>query len=119
MCPGQEISFMCVTQDSPIIAWGSREYIDVGSLLEFAIFNNPGDKRISPINHDTVATLVNRNTEDGVQILSSVLRIVASAQFSTFSISCFHGNGTKSSITVFLQGELINYNTMMIVYLYL
>ena len=107
ICPGQVVSFMCMTRGSPTIAWGSREYIDVGSQLEFAIFNNLGEKRTSPIYPDTVATLVNKSVEDGVQILTSVLHIIASEQFSAFSISCFHGNGSRNTITLFLQGELI------------
>ena len=107
VCPGQEITFTCVTQGSPTIAWASSEYIDRGSYIEFAVFNRPGDVGISPINPNTIATLVDNKIEDGAQILRSVLHIIASAKFSIFSISCFHGNGTGDTITLFLQSELI------------
>ena len=108
VCPEQDITFTCETRGSPTIAWASFDYIDVGSQLEFAVFNHLGDKRISPINPNTVATLVGSSiNDDGEQILVSELHLMASSQFPTFSISCIHGNGTESTITIFVQGEFI------------
>ena len=92
--------------DSPTIAWASVDYIDIGSQLEFGAFNMPGDMRISPITHDTVATLVkNRIDEDERQILISELHLIVLPQFPMFSISCFHGNGTGITTNISVQGE--------------
>ena len=111
VCPGQEITFTCVTEDSPTIAWESFDYIDVGSLLEFGAFNHPGDSRTSPINPDTVATLVGISiNKHGEQVLASELRLIPIPQFPISSVSCVHGNGTKSTIVLSVQGELINYH---------
>ena len=109
VCPGQEVNFTCSTEDSPTIAFASVEYIDIGSQLEFAIFNSPGEMRISPINPETVATLVeNSINEDRRQIiLVSVLRLIILPQFPMFTISCFHANGTGITTTLSVQGELM------------
>ena len=115
VCPGQEITFTCETEGSPTIAWESIDYIDVGSQLEFGAFNHPGVSRTSPINLDTVATLVGSSiTEDGEQVLISELHLIALSRFPIFSVSCVHGNGTKNTIAIFVQGKLIS-----IMYLYL
>ena len=107
VCPGEEITFTCMTEGSPTIAWESIDYIDIGSQIEFAVFNHPGDRRTSPINPDTVAILVGSSiNQDGEQILISELRLRVLPQFPTFSVSCVHGNGTKNTIAMFIQGEL-------------
>jgi hypothetical protein len=95
-------------EDSPTIAFASVDYIDVGSQLEFAAFNRPGDTSTSPINPNTVAALVeNSINADRRQILISELRLRVSPQYPTFSISCFHANGTGITITIIsVQDEL-------------
>ena len=108
VCPGEEIVFTCSTVDSPTIAFASMEYIDVGSQLEFTAFNRPGYTRISPVNTDTVAILIeNGIDEDGRWILISELHLIVLPQFPMFSISCFHGNGTGITNTISVEGELI------------
>ena len=110
VCPGQVLTFTCSTEDSPTIAFASVEYIDVGSQLEFAVFNQPGKTRISPINPDTNATLVrNSVNENGRRILTSKLRLIVLPQFPMFTISCFHANGTGIATTISVQGELLNF----------
>ena len=74
-CPGEEITFTCETVGSPSIGWTSDEYIERdGNPLEFAQFDNVENMQHSPVNPETVVTLINKNIDGG--ILKSQLRIV-------------------------------------------
>ncbi|MCG8625234.1 MAG: hypothetical protein MJE68_24955, partial [Proteobacteria bacterium] len=111
VCPGQEVIFTCSTEDSPTIAFASVEYIesDEGSQLEFSeSFNMPGDQRISPINPNIVATLVENDIDNnGRLILISELHLIVLPQYPLFSITCFHANGTGITKTISVQGKLV------------
>ena len=102
LCPGDIVTFTCETRGSPIIAWTSEEYIERGATqLDFATFNSIGTEEISPVNPNTVATLINNTIEDGVQVLVSQLRIIVSATFSTSTVTCIDiGTGTINPIMI-------------------
>lgn len=106
LCPGEDITFTCVTRGSPIIAWQSDEYIgEGGTQLEFATFNNQGDTDSSSVNPDTVATLTRNSNEDGVQVLESKLRVITSAEFPDASVTCVHvGTGIKNTTRFHVLG---------------
>ncbi|MCG8621744.1 MAG: hypothetical protein MJE68_07065 [Proteobacteria bacterium] len=108
VCPGQEINYTCETRGSQTLAWASDEYIEAdGSQLDFATFNTVGDTRTSPVNPNTVATLINKTNETGKVILESQLRIVVSPQIATFTITCLMDDGNKRNISLQLLGELV------------
>ena len=98
VCAG-EVIFTCATMDSSIIAWSSREYINSGNIpLTFAAeLHDEGDMRNSTFNQNTFATLITDRVENGVQVLVSRLRIVASLDSPTASVTCTHGNGTTDT----------------------
>ena len=104
LCPGEEINITCETRGSPIIAWTSDEYIERGGTqLQLAIFNNVGETRTSPINGNTVATLISNTIEGGVMVLQSQLRIIASADAT---VTCINVAAEKSStISIQLLGN--------------
>ena len=96
VCPGQAISFTCVTRGSPTIAWISDEYIERrGPGLQFNKFSRLNITESSPVNPKTVAFLVNKTVEGGLDVLASQLRIVVVSKFSTASVTCVHGNGSR------------------------
>ena len=104
LCPGEEINITCETRGSTIIAWTSNEYIEQGGTqLEFATFNTVGEVRISPVNPNTVATLINKTTEGGRQVLRSQLHIIASADSIVTCINV--GGGTTNAISIRLLGK--------------
>lgn len=88
LCPGEVLTFTCATNGSSILAWISDEYI--GTQLGFATFNNIGDTRTSPMNPNTVATLINKTNENGVDMLVSTLRIKVLSDLLDSSVTCMH-----------------------------
>ena len=106
LCPGEEVNITCETRGSPILAWTSDEYIEQsGSYLEFTPFNNVGETRVSPVNPNTVATLINKTVEDGVQVLVPQLRITAQSQFMNPSVTCIDvGWGSQNTIWLHVLG---------------
>lgn len=109
LCPGQEVNFICESRGSPTITWSSNEYIDLGSRLQFAAANPVGDRRIGPIDPNTIATLVNvsRNS-DGQDVLVSRLRIIVTEEYLTFSITCSLDNRTNDSVSLQLLGKFVS-----------
>ena len=106
LCPGEEVTITCKTRGSALLAWASEEYIGArGTRLEFATFNNIGDIRTSHMNPNTVATLINKTVEDGVQVLVSQLRITAQSQFMNPSVTCTNGRfGTQNTTRLHILG---------------
>ena len=108
VCPGQEITFNCETRGSQFVAWTSNEYIESdGTRLDFAQFNTVGQTKTSPINPNTIATLINKTNETGVDLLVSQLRIIILQQFDTLSVSCSRDNGTERTINLRLLGKFV------------
>ena len=73
------------------------EYIEQGgNPLQFRTFQNAGNMQFSPVNPNTIATLTRKNSDGGVTVLESQLRIVTLSNFQTASVSCVHGNGARN-----------------------
>ena len=108
LCPGDIVTFNCETRGSTILAWTSDEYIETGGTrLAFGTFNSVGTEEISPLNPNTVATLISNTIEDGVPVLVSTLRIRALSQFLNSSVTCIHiGSGTTNTTMVQVLGML-------------
>ena len=100
------MTFTCETRGSPILAWTSNEYIERGGTqLEFATFNDVGDTRISPVNPNTIATLIAKFYENGIGVLRSTLRIRALSEFLNSSVNCLHiVDGTMNTSWVLVIG---------------
>ena len=88
LCPGEVVTFTCVTHGSPIIAWRSVDYIGT-TQLEFAAANNIGAVDLNQDN-TAIATLTGKNVVDGVRVLTSKLQITTSSKFPTSSVTCVH-----------------------------
>ena len=101
-CPGEVLTFTCVTRGSPIIAWRSDDYIGT-TQLEFAAVDSIG---ATDGNQNTaIATLTGKNFIDGVIVLTSKLRITTSSTFPTSSVSCVHiGSGAVNTTSFQVLG---------------
>ena len=100
LCPGEIVIFTCETRGSTILAWTSDEYIEPGGTrLELATFNDVGDTRTSPVNLNTVATLISETRESGIDVLVSTLRIRALSEFLDSSVTCIHVDGGTMNTT--------------------
>lgn len=92
VCPGDAITFTCVTNGSASLAWSSDDYIGRGGIqLEFASFDNPGKiarNRISPIG--TQASLISKEIEENKTqgILESQLNVIVTSDYLNPSIKC-------------------------------
>ena len=106
LCPGQVVIFTCETRGSPILAWTSEEYIEQGGTqLEFATFNAVNFTRVSPVNPNTIATLIENRNESGVRVLVSTLHIRTLSGFLDSSVTCMHiGDGTTNTSRVQVVG---------------
>ena len=104
-CPGHPITFTCVTRGSLSITWQSYEYIeDIGTRIRFNTHTYPGSTEGSHVYPSTIATFINLTSENGVNILTSQLRIEASADFSIGTVKCIHGDGRINSSMVRVFG---------------
>jgi hypothetical protein len=102
----QIVTFQCTirgTGDIVVLSWSGDDYVGPeGALLQVASFQDLGHTATSPVNPNTVATLTSVTTDPdtGVTEVVSLLRITASAQHPTSSISCRLDNqGTPNTIT--------------------
>ena len=99
---GQTVNFRCVIRgSSTILSWISEDYIGTGgTALEFSTAHRPGTTDPSPVNSDTVATLISVSTDaNGVVEIVSELRIRASIRYLTSSVGCrVNGHGTPNTI---------------------
>ena len=101
LCPGDEVTFTCETRGSPVIAWSSDEYIGSNVQFEFFIVESVGTTHTSPANPNTVVTLINVTTENGVAILVSQLHIIVLSGFLTSSVTCIHLSLGQTNTIVF------------------
>ena len=86
----QTVTFRCIIQGTgTILTWISDDYIGSGGVvLQFASLHSPGWNASNSLNPTTVATLISANTVNGVTVIESELRIIASVQYPTSSVSC-------------------------------
>ena len=89
-CPGELVIFTCTTRETPILEWFSEEYIGTGGdrlqiLSESA-------RNTSSITPDAVAVRINVSSENGVTVIVSELRIIASIKYPTATVSCSNGD---------------------------
>ena len=108
-CPGDEITFTCLTNGSSSLAWISDDYIGQGGIqLEFASFDSPGRiarNRVSPIG--TQATLVSKEIEENETqgILESQLNIIVTSDYPSPTIKCLNvDTGSQESTSFQLLG---------------
>ena len=85
-CPGQEVTFTCITNGSVVVAWSSDDYIGSnGRQLEFARSNFLGARVTSTIDPNTFAELTMK--EDGL-VTESQLHITVSQEISSATVTC-------------------------------
>ena len=97
-CPGQNITFTCVTRRSKVLAWSSDEYIGTGgSQLHSKYVDQEGHVVYSSSVPSTFVTLVSKTRENGSLILKSQLHITVSS--TPANITCEAVDvGTKDNI---------------------
>ena len=98
-CVDSTVVFTCEVRGSEGIAWRNDAYIGSGNnqLGYIAGIQNVGDT-LPASNGQTVANLTGNFIENGVLVLESTLRVVASDSQSS-SVTCT--NGTDLGITTF------------------
>ena len=105
VCPGDEVTFTCVTNGSASLAWSSDDYIGRGGIqLEFASYHDPGRiarNRASPIG--TQATLISKEIEENETqgILESQLNVIVTADYQIATINCLHVDTATEESTRF------------------
>ena len=110
-CPNEEVIFTCTVRGSPtlttlILAWSSTEYIGQGvNPLRFTTDDVQGETRLSIINGNVTATLINNTNIDGVPTLVSEMRIVAD-QNST--VTCTSQTNSSSMSTTLIVSGMYN-----------
>jgi hypothetical protein len=107
VCAGDQVNFTCETQGSDIIAWISKEYINVnsgGSNVEFS-FRDVGT--VKKRKQNMVATLVSADRVNGIRVLISQLTIIVSPLYRNPSITCLHvGQLINDTVSFIVPGKL-------------
>ena len=89
MCPGQIVTFMCVTRGTLILNWASKDYIGDRNL-EISDRTRLNERVLALGNNSTFATLVNDTMEDSTRVFVSQLRIIVSSVSLTPSVTCIN-----------------------------
>ena len=106
----QTVIFQCATRGTGTsLSWISDDYIGSGNTeIRFFSHNHPGRNKSSPINSNTVATLINTTTDinTGITEFVSELKITVSQQYPTSSIRCkINGDGASSETLAFCKAD--------------
>ena len=101
--PQDVITFTCMTRESQILEWFSEEYIGTGrDRLQILSESNRNTSSITP---DVIATRISVTTENGIVVIVSELRIVASIEYPNATVSCGNGSPKKVNVTFQTVGE--------------
>ena len=100
VCPEEEKVFTCETRGSGTIGWRSDVYIGQGSEINFNLGDSTGITQRSNFNQDVIATFLNSQVVDGVQVLTSQLNVTVSSSAGDHSVSCVCvSNGSVATIS--------------------
>ena len=89
VCPGETVTFTCVTRGTIILIWSSEEYI--GAInIDFNERDNINRPVQASRNNNTLATLVNVSMDGSTRVLVSQLRIIVSSVSLTPSVTCIN-----------------------------
>ena len=104
VCPGEPLTFTCMTVGSPLLAWSSSHYIsESGTQLSFSKEDMMGTTKLSP-NDASVGNLTKVNSSDPI-ILESTLHFNVSDQYSTSQIICINSANDLSTTINFNIGK--------------
>ena len=101
VCPGDVVTFTCVTRDSAIIGWNSVEYIGSGLQLEFDEGGDRNEIQRGTIDSNTVATFISDTLENGMRVLVSRLQITVSSASASPSVTCVHVSNNQPNTSTF------------------
>ena len=95
----QTVTFRCTIRGS-VLTWSSEEYVGFGGYtLQFASVHSAGRTNTSVRVPTTTATLIS-TTENGETVLVSQLRIIATVQHPTSSVTCrVYDRGAENTIS--------------------
>ena len=107
---GENISFLCITRGSSILAWSSNEYIN--DRIEFLTIHSIGT--VVAQNQYSSAQLIDVYMDDDRRsVIVSELYIVVQRNIAQSSVTCHHvGNELTKTITFQLSGmsEIMSVN---------
>ena len=94
-CPGEQITFTCVTNGSASHAWASDEYIGKGGVqLQFAVYDSLGVPATAASSQEgTYAELIRKVPENETAtlgILESQLHVTVSSSYADASVTCIY-----------------------------
>ena len=104
VCPGQTVTFTCVTRGALFVQWVSEDYIGNGDIQVSETI--PFNQRVQRSgNRNVFATLVNRTVEDRILVLVSQLHVIVSSVPLTPSVTCINDfDTTRKTSTFRVQG---------------
>ena len=105
--PGDNVTFMCTTIGSSIIAWSSDEYIGRGGV-RLELFANATSRESSQISNATAVLLSTTYNSEGDIVLTSALSLVVMETPYNISVTCVNiGRETNSTIRLNVLGMYI------------
>ena len=109
--PQQPLIFTCVTRGTGILEWRSPEYIGSGNSLQLLSINCVG-RNFSSANNLAIGTCTNVSYDGEIEVIESILYVVASLQHPTSIIICGNnGVGTSMHIGFNTTGEFVYTHT--------
>lgn len=100
--PGQEVIFICriATTHDVVISWKSVQYIGDGDdVLQVTSIDPLGYSTSNRQNPTTIATLVSKRHRNGMMIVISHLRIIASDKYPFSRVHCKANGGQFQTVT--------------------
>ena len=105
--PGDDVTIMCTTIGSSIIAWSSDEYIGRGGV-RLELFANATSRESSQISNATAVLLNTSYSSEGDIVLTSALSLIIMETPYNISVTCVNiGRETNSTIRLNVLGMYI------------
>ena len=96
--PQQALIFYCVTRGTGILEWISPEYIGPDTSLQLISINCLG-RNVSSANNLAIGTCTNVSYDGTIEVIESMLYVIASLQHPTSTVTC-RNNGIGTSIHI-------------------
>ena len=105
VCPGEPVTFTCMTVGSPFLAWSSYHYVsETGSSLFFSSLEDMVGTTRTSLNGASISNLTNVDNN----VLESTLYFHVSDQYSTSQIICINtASGVNATINFNVGKKII------------
>ena len=110
---GQEITIICTVDNSNLLAWRSKAYIDGGPNAQVSVTS---DGRISGTVNSGFVRFIGTNDEgQNLLQISSEFRMIVLPDYKAFTITCQNTDlGFEANITFQLYGRYILYRDLLL-----